>query len=109
MGKSAAKMDANFIKLISANPWKGNIRELKNVMERGCYTGWFRHFISRTFLPANFADGGAHKNPIDLASVEKQHIKKILVAPGGNKTETARLLGIGLTTQYRKLDEYKLE
>ena len=44
----------------------------------------------------------------DLASVEKQHIQHVLNHTRGNKTEAARLLNIGLTTLYRKIEEYKL-
>jgi DNA-binding NtrC family response regulator len=43
-----------------------------------------------------------------LASVEKLHIQRVLNHTKGNKTETARLLGIGLTTLYRKIEEYGL-
>ena len=44
----------------------------------------------------------------DLASAEKIHIQKVLNYTNGNKTETAKLLNIALTTLYRKLEEYKL-
>ena len=44
----------------------------------------------------------------DLASVEKLHIQRILNHTNGNKTETARLLNIGLTTLYRKIEEYNI-
>ena len=44
----------------------------------------------------------------DLASVEKLHIQKVLIHTKGNKTEAARLLNIGLTTLYRKIEEYSL-
>ena len=47
-----------------------------------------------------------NSSSFDLASVEKSHIAKILKYTGGNKTETARLLKIGLTTLYRKIEEY---
>jgi DNA-binding NtrC family response regulator len=40
--------------------------------------------------------------------VEKEHIEKTLAYTKGNKTEAARLMGIGLTTLYRKLEEYKI-
>ncbi len=43
-----------------------------------------------------------------LASVEKLHIQRVLNHTKGNKTEAARLLDIGLTTLYRKIEEYKL-
>jgi len=41
-----------------------------------------------------------------LAQVEKNHIRKMLSYTGSNKTKTAQLLGIGLATLYRKLEEY---
>jgi DNA-binding NtrC family response regulator len=44
----------------------------------------------------------------DLASVEKLHIQRVLNHTKGNKTEAARLLNIGLTTLYRKIEEYGL-
>lgn len=44
----------------------------------------------------------------DLSGVEKMHIQKVLKYTNGNKTETSRLLGIGLTTLYRKIEEYGL-
>ena len=43
-----------------------------------------------------------------VASVEKLHIQRVLNHTKGNKTETARLLNIGLTTLYRKIEEYKI-
>ena len=45
---------------------------------------------------------------LDMASVEKRHISKVLGYTGGNKTEAARLLKIGLTTLYRKMEQYGL-
>ncbi len=57
-----------------------------------------------------FYDGGDNTpSSFALSAIEKHHITKILHYTKGNKTETARLLGIGLTTLYRKIDEYGLE
>lgn len=44
----------------------------------------------------------------DLSSVEKLHIQRVLNYTRGNKVEAARLLNIGLTTVYRKIEEYGL-
>jgi transcriptional regulator with PAS, ATPase and Fis domain len=44
----------------------------------------------------------------DLSSAEKLHIQKVMNYTNGNKTETAKLLNIALTTLYRKLEEYKI-
>jgi DNA-binding NtrC family response regulator len=43
-----------------------------------------------------------------LKEVEKTHIEKALAHTGGNKTKTSELLGIGLTTLYRKMEEYHI-
>ena len=42
-----------------------------------------------------------------MATMEKQHIQKVLAYTNGNKAEAARLLNIGIATLYRKIDEYK--
>jgi DNA-binding NtrC family response regulator len=41
--------------------------------------------------------------------MEKNHIQKTLQLTKGNKTKTAEVLGIGLTTLYRKMEEYNIE
>ena len=45
---------------------------------------------------------------LDLVSVEKHHIQKVLQHTNGYNPEAARLLGIGLTTLYRKMETYGL-
>ena len=93
--------------------WNGNIRELKNVIERSVILSDADE-ISVDTLPVEFQNkktpGGADKqlSAFDLASAEKIHIQKVINYTNGNKTETARLLNIALTTLYRKLDEYKI-
>lgn len=89
--------------------WPGNIRELKNVVERSVIldtTG----VLSAAGLPFSSTDTSntTIAQGYDLTVVEKQHIQKVLRHTGGNKTEAARLLGIGLTTLYRKIEEYQL-
>ena len=44
-----------------------------------------------------------------LGDMERRHIAKILKYTGGNKTEAARLLGIGIATLYRKLESYGMK
>ncbi len=45
---------------------------------------------------------------LDLSTIEKIHIQRVLNYTKGNKVETAKLLNIGLTTLYRKIEEYNL-
>lgn len=107
MGKRHLKMDADFLALLNKHHWKGNIRELKNVMERLVILT-DDDTLTPSLLPPDFKYENIDHNSLDLANIEKQHIQKVLAHTNGNKTETARLLGIGVTTLYRKLDEYKL-
>lgn len=102
------KMDDEFISLLNSHQWKGNIRELKNCIERAVILA-DSETLTPDQLPPDFRfKNGGNSNALDLATIEKQHIFKVLQYTGGNKTEAARLLGIGLTTLYRKLEEYQL-
>ncbi|MEQ7801469.1 sigma-54 dependent transcriptional regulator [Pedobacter sp. ASV1-7] len=105
VNKPAFKMDNHFEELLMKHSWKGNIRELKNVMERVVILA-DGQLLSANLLPYEFHTEtiGNDGDMMKLENVEKQHIDKILKYTGGNKTETARLLGIGLTTLYRKLE-----
>jgi two-component system NtrC family response regulator len=87
--------------------WKGNVRELKNVIERAVILEE-EELIGSTSLPQDIQSSSIRENMYDLAFIEKQHIQKVLQHTGGNKTEAARLLNIGLTTLYRKLEEYNI-
>ena len=96
---------------LQQHEWKGNIRELKNIIERAVILA-DGHQLTLDNLPSELQIGGARNSgplsAFDLASVEKLHIQRVLNHTRGNKTEAARLLNIGLTTLYRKIEEYKL-
>ena len=85
--------------------WNGNIRELRNLMERAVILS-DSAYIELTDLPPFMLDNQDQLNSTSLAAMEKQHIQKILEKTGHNKTKAANLLGIGLATLYRKLEEY---
>jgi len=104
--KQVKAMDANFLKALKSHPWKGNIRELKNVIER-CVILVDGNKLTADLLPFDF-NLTSDSNVFDLAVVEKNHIQKVLRHTQGNKTETARLLNIGLTTLYRKIQDYEI-
>ncbi len=96
-------------KMLQQHNWKGNIRELKNNIERAVILedgDW----ITEGSLPQDLQFNSKNNTTIfyKLEEIEKQHIANVLLHTKGNKTETARLLNIGLTTLYRKIEEYKL-
>ena len=93
--------------------WKGNTRELRNVIER-CVILAQGNEITSDLLPDEFKgipEINSDKQPLcktDLATVEKEHIIRVLNSTHGNKTKAAESLGIALTTLYRKLSEYNI-
>ena len=103
-------MDKDFLEHLQQHDWKGNIRELKNVMERAVILASDSRLTVGS-LPLDLQTTNYKSQALsafDLASVEKLHIQRVLNHTKGNKTETAKLLNIGLTTLYRKIEEYKL-
>ena len=108
--KKLQPLSKEFTEALKKHPWKGNIRELKNVMER-CVILMEADELKFENLPFELqqaANTTKQLSAFDLASAEKIHIQKVLNYTNGNKTETARLLNIALTTLYRKLEEYKI-
>ena len=100
----------DFFERLQQHDWKGNIRELKNVIERAVILATGNELTVDT-LPLEMQQlhyGQQTLSAFDLSSVEKLHIQRVLNYTKGNKTETAKLLNIGLTTLYRKIEEYKL-
>ncbi|MEZ0484469.1 sigma-54-dependent transcriptional regulator [Fibrella aquatica] len=110
IGKREVRLSPSFVQKLQQHTWKGNIRELKNVIERAVILSDTAELTPDT-LPFDLQTGGASANAgtFDLATVEKQHIRYVLRHTNGQKPEAARLLGIGLTTLYRKIQEYGLD
>ncbi|MFT4202504.1 MAG: sigma-54 dependent transcriptional regulator [Chitinophagaceae bacterium] len=108
-------ISASYLDALRQHAWKGNIRELKNVIERSVILTDGTE-LAVDSLPnelQQYSKPTATKektmSAFGLASAEKIHIQKVLNYTDGNKTETARLLNIALTTLYRKLDEYQIK
>lgn len=88
--------------------WPGNVRELQNVIERALIV--CDGEITCNDLPLDMlSESAAADFALDMPTVERNHIIKVLKFTGGNKTEAARLLKIGLTTLYRKIEEYGIK
>ncbi|SHH36821.1 DNA-binding transcriptional response regulator, NtrC family, contains REC, AAA-type ATPase, and a Fis-type DNA-binding domains [Chryseolinea serpens] len=103
--KREPAMSAAFLKALEQHPWKGNIRELKNVIERSVILA--DDELTESVLPSDFAIDES-RDSFELAVAEKHHILKVLRHTQGNKTQAAKLLGIALTTLYQKIKEYSL-
>jgi DNA-binding NtrC family response regulator len=103
-------MSKDFIEHLQQHDWKGNIRELKNIIERAVILSNSSQ-LTVDSLPLELQTTNYKPQALsafDLASMEKLHIQRVLNHTKGNKSEAAKLLNIGLTTLYRKIEEYKL-
>ncbi len=113
-GKKIKSLSPEFLQALKLHQWPGNTRELKNVIERSVILSTSDELTIETLpqelrenLPPAIKDDKQF-SAFELASAEKLHIQKVLNYTNGNKTETARLLNIALTTLYRKIEEYNL-
>jgi len=106
--KPAIRLGKESLKLLQQYSWKGNIRELRNTIERATILTNGEEILPED-LPYEIQKHN-HTRPdiLTLASVEQGHIQKVLQYTGGNKTRAAECLGIGLTTLYRKMEEYNI-
>lgn len=102
-----------YLEALCQQPWKGNIRELRNVIERSLIVCEGDR-LDVDDLPLEIQNSHYEKSDegmpgsFELSAMERRHIARVLEYTKGNKTEAARLLKIGLTTLYRKIEEYKL-
>jgi DNA-binding NtrC family response regulator len=110
--KQTLSIDPDFLHKLETYHWPGNIRELKNVIERAVIlvNG---ETLTADLLPYEMQHPIEKSTKImsafSMQSIEKLHIQKVLNYTKGNKAETARLLEIGIATLYRKLDEYNIQ
>ncbi len=112
VNKQITGLSKVFIEKLEAYNWPGNIRELKNVIERAVIL-CDSNELDETLLPYEIQHIATRPNQalsaFDLSSVEKLHIQRVINHTHGNRAEAARLLNIGIATLYRKLKEYGLE
>lgn len=104
-------LSSDVLDALVAYPWPGNIRELENAIERAVVLAEGQPRIGLGDLPPEIRDPGfgipvASEVPRTLAEVERQHIMATLHQLQGNRAATARALGIGENTLWRKLKAY---
>ncbi|MBQ9804864.1 MAG: sigma-54-dependent Fis family transcriptional regulator [Lentisphaeria bacterium] len=97
------------LKKLASLPWRGNIRELRNCIEKMVVLAPGEILqvedIPPELLTEPVTAAAAMDNPLDISSQEKELIRKALEECGGNRAAAARKLGISRRTLYRKLEE----
>jgi transcriptional regulator with PAS, ATPase and Fis domain len=103
-------LSAEALDRLLAYDWPGNVRELEHAMERAVVLAEGKPKIAETDLPPEIArptSGAADDGELlPLAEIERRHILRVLERMAGNRKETARVLGIGTNTLWRKLQTY---
>jgi DNA-binding NtrC family response regulator len=111
LGKPSLKISAESMQVLVNYDWPGNVRELENMVERtvALCEG---ETIETTDLPEKLTRVRISIRDLDeyqmtLDALEEEHIKKVLRNVNGDKVKAAQILGINLSTLYRKLARYE--
>ena len=110
--KDVVGVDDEALSALRSHPWPGNVRQLRNVIERALVMSSGR-VIRRADLPKEFhsispVEGGYFKLRVGstLEQMEKELITRTIQFTGGNKTRAAQVLGVSPKTLYNKLERY---
>jgi PAS domain S-box-containing protein len=110
-GKDIAGVSEEVLMRLMEHDYPGNVRELENIIEQAfvlCRGGWIQlHHLPPELRPAGAqAEGGG--GPVSLRSMERHLIEAALERNKGNRSQTARELGIDPSTLYRKLKSLEI-
>jgi DNA-binding NtrC family response regulator len=109
LNKRIDGLDNAAVRRLAAAPWKGNVRELGNALERAAILGEGPTLTLDDFPADLAATPPLDDNPDDLRAAldrfERQHIRRVLDRCQGDKKEAARYLNLGLSSLYRKLED----
>jgi transcriptional regulator with PAS, ATPase and Fis domain len=106
--------DESVIRVLMSLPWKGNVRELDNVIEHTMILA-DGEWITLKDLPAAITAASQTHPPFTyslkdaIRQFEKQHIVRVLDHVGQDRKEAAKLLDISLSSLYRKIEELEIE
>jgi DNA-binding NtrC family response regulator len=111
VGGPAPRVHDRALEALVAYSWPGNIRELRNVLERVLVLAGDIEEIRPLHLPSGLDTGEAPATgpePLTLEAVERRHIARVLEVNHGNRSRTARTLGISRAALYDKMDRFGL-
>ena len=112
-GLPARSLSREAMTVLTSYAWPGNIRELRNILERAIMMNAGKDPISREELLAVLPkpSGGLHAGDLShcsLDEIEQLHVQRVLDANDGNKTQAAKILDIDYKTLLAKMKKYGL-
>jgi DNA-binding NtrC family response regulator len=108
MNKPEKKVSPKAMELLMNYDWPGNVRELQNAVERAVVLSQGDELMPEDF-PVLERSRGRNAATQSLASVEEEHIRKVLQETGFNITRSAKILGIDRVTLYNKMKKYGIQ
>ncbi len=106
LGKHIQGIHPDTVRILEAYPWPGNIRELRNVMERAMILAYGDE-IRPEHLPREIRlPKGVDAGLLSLEELEAAHIRRVIQALHGNLKRSAEVLGISRSTLYEKIQRY---
>jgi DNA-binding NtrC family response regulator len=109
MNKPVEKIAPAALQLLMKYPWKGNVRELENAIERAMVVTQGHTLNSEDFLLNHVEPPSSFKTSLSLEDVEKAHIISVLEKNNWNISNAARVLDIDRVTIYKKLQKYGIK
>ena len=110
LGRGELHLDENSMQALKAYSWPGNIRELRNVIERAVLLSDQKtitindlHFDGHTQVGSPFLD-----SRLTLLELEKQHIERVLMEERGRVEKAAKRLGIPRSSLYQKIKKHQI-
>lgn len=117
-GDRTKKLSAKAVEFLKNSPWKGNVRELENILERALLLA-DGDTIGAECLPQNvrIENNESRKSPLmigeqnlpTMETIEKAYIYWVLESTGWKKAQAAEILGIDASTLYRKIEKYGMK
>jgi DNA-binding NtrC family response regulator len=114
LGRGGMRFSKGAMKLLLSYAWPGNVRELENTIERAAILAETDVIHSHDLpdkLRTNALPPGVEMDNgnVTLEDLEREHIKRVLGKVEGNKDRAAQMLGIHVSTLYRKMQRYRLD
>ncbi len=113
VGRAHPELDPAVIERLLEYAWPGNVREMRNVLERALILAGPEGRVRAEHLPAEFRGrqpaGEGGYEPLSLRDAERRQVRRALEFHHGNRTRAARDLSISRATLIKKIKQYGLE
>ena len=113
LGRSAMRFSKGAMRVLIGYGWPGNVRELENAVERAAILAEtdviHAHDLPEKLHATTIASAAPETTGMTLEELEREHMRRVLNEVAGDKVKAAQVLGIHLSTLYRKVQRYRLE